>query len=115
MSQLSGLRKFLATESPLKMMKNAFYFTLKALFVLKILTSQDMTSQVGKQTIPIHILSNISRSKGNQKMKFGQSTEYNTRNIFVEKSYRKCVKETIPKPLSKNQNLAYLCINSVKF
>ena len=26
------------TESPLKMMKNAFYFTLKALFVLKILS-----------------------------------------------------------------------------
>ena len=33
---LSGLRKFLATESPLKMMKNTFYFTSKALFVLKI-------------------------------------------------------------------------------
>ena len=33
---LSGLRKFLATESPLKMMKNAFYFTSKTLFVLKI-------------------------------------------------------------------------------
>ena len=33
---LWGLRQFLATESPLKMMKNAFYFTLKALFVLKI-------------------------------------------------------------------------------
>ena len=33
---LSGLRQFLATESPLKLMKNAFYFTLKALFVLKI-------------------------------------------------------------------------------
>ena len=32
----SGLREFLSTESPLKMMKNAFYFTLKALFVLKI-------------------------------------------------------------------------------
>ena len=31
-----GLRQFLATESPLKMMKNPFYFTLKALFVLKI-------------------------------------------------------------------------------
>ena len=28
---LSGLRQFLATESPLKMMKNAFYFTSKAL------------------------------------------------------------------------------------
>ena len=34
---LSGLRPFLAAESPLKMMKNAFYFTSKALFVLKIL------------------------------------------------------------------------------
>ena len=33
---LSGFRQFLATESPLKMMENAFYFTLKALFVLKI-------------------------------------------------------------------------------
>ena len=33
---LSGLRQFLPNESPLKMMKNAFYFTVKALFVLKI-------------------------------------------------------------------------------
>ena len=33
---LSGLRQFLAPESPLKMMKNAFYFTLKTLFLLKI-------------------------------------------------------------------------------
>ena len=33
---LSGLRPFFANESPLKMMKNAFYFTLKALSVLKI-------------------------------------------------------------------------------
>ena len=30
-SALSGLRKYLATKSPLKMMKNDFYFTLKAL------------------------------------------------------------------------------------
>ena len=27
---LSGLRQFLATESPLKLMKCTFYFTLKA-------------------------------------------------------------------------------------
>ena len=33
---LSGLRQFLATESPIQMMKNAFYFALKVLFVLKI-------------------------------------------------------------------------------
>ena len=33
---LSNLRQFLATESLLKMMRNALYFTLEALFVLKI-------------------------------------------------------------------------------
>ena len=33
---LSGLRQFLAAESYFKMMKNAFYFTLKALLALKI-------------------------------------------------------------------------------
>ena len=35
---LSGLRQFLAIESPLKMKKNAFCFTSKTLFVLKIFT-----------------------------------------------------------------------------
>ena len=44
-----------------------------------------MTSQTGQQIITIHILPKISRSKGNQTMKFGQLTEYNTRNIFIEK------------------------------
>ena len=49
-------------------------------------------------------------------MKFGQLIEYNMRKIFVEKSYTKCAGETIPRPLSKkNQNWAYLWINSVKF
>ena len=33
---LSGLRQFLATENPLKMIKNAFYFTSKVPFVLNI-------------------------------------------------------------------------------
>ena len=33
---LSGLKQFLANKSSLKIMKNAFYFTSKALFVLKI-------------------------------------------------------------------------------
>ena len=32
---LSGLRQFLATESPLKMMRNAFGFTSKAPFILE--------------------------------------------------------------------------------
>ena len=42
-----------------------------------------MISQPGLQTITIHILSNISRSKGNQ-MKLGQLIEYNKRNIFLQ-------------------------------
>ena len=33
---VEGLRQFLESESPLKKLKNAFYFTLKALFILKI-------------------------------------------------------------------------------
>ena len=45
-----------------------------------------MTSQPGAQTIAIHILPNISRSRGNQTMKFGQLAEYNMRNIFLERS-----------------------------
>ena len=32
----SGLRQFLGTASPLKVLKNAFYFTSKNFFVLKI-------------------------------------------------------------------------------
>ena len=35
-NRFSGLRKFSATENPFKMMTNAFDFTLKSLFVLKI-------------------------------------------------------------------------------
>ena len=34
---LSGLQQILTTESLLKMMKNAFYFNSKAVFVLKVL------------------------------------------------------------------------------
>ena len=37
-------------------------------------------------------------------MTFGQLIEYNMRNVFVEKSYTKCGGESIPRPLSKNQN-----------
>ena len=43
-----------------------------------------MTSQLGSQTIAIHILPDISQSKGNQTMKFGQLIEYK-RNIFLQK------------------------------
>ena len=39
-------------------------------------------------------------------MKFGQLIEYNMRNIFVEKSYTKFARETIPRPLSKKLKLS---------
>ena len=49
-----------------------------------------MKSQSGYQTVTVKVLANISRSKGNQTMKFGQLVEYNMRNIFLGKSYVKC-------------------------
>ena len=46
-----------------------------------------MTSQPGQQTIAMHILSNLLRSKGNQAIEFGLLIEHNMRNIFPQKSY----------------------------
>ena len=65
-----------------------------------------MTSQPGEQTTKIHILTNTSKSKGNQAIKFGQLTEYNMRNNFLEISYTKCDGETIPRPFSKYKKLS---------
>ena len=48
------------------------------------LTSKFMTLQPGLQTIAIHIFPNISQSKGNLTMKFGQLIEYNKRNVFIK-------------------------------
>ena len=59
-----------------------------------------MTSQTWQQIITIHVLSNISGSKGNRTMRFGQLIEYNMRNIFLEKSYTKCGEEASSKALS---------------
>ena len=46
-----------------------------------------MTSQPGLQTIAIHILPNISQTKDNQTIKFGQLIEYNKKKYFLFKSY----------------------------
>ena len=65
-----------------------------------------MTSQPGLQRIAILILTNISRSKGNQAMKFGQLIKYNMRNIFLENSYTKWDGETILRPFFKKSKLS---------
>ena len=111
---LSGMRQFLTNERPLKMMKDAFYFMLKDLFILEIFTllfwffgyvknglirklwliSKFMTSQTGQQVISIHVLPNFSSTKGNQATKFGQLIKFTVRDIFLKKSCRKWGMET---------------------
>ena len=51
----------------------------------------------------MHKLPNISRSKGNQTMKFDQLIEY---NIFLEKSYSKCGGETSPRSFAGKLKLS---------
>ena len=60
-----------------------------------------MTSHIGKQVILIHILLIISRSKDSQAIKFAHLIDliaYKVRNIFLQKSCRKCDRETSPRP-----------------
>ena len=71
-----------------------------------------MTSQPGKETIGIHILPNISRSKGNQTMTRGQLIVMS--NIFLEKSYTNCGEKLFPDSFLKNKNWAYL-ISFIQF
>ena len=65
-----------------------------------------MTLQPRKQIIAVHILPNISRSKSNETIKFGQLIEYNIRNIFLEKAYTNYGVEIIPRLSSKNSKLS---------
>ena len=63
-----------------------------------------MTSQ--PETIVIHILPNILRSKGSQTMKFGQLIDYNMRFTFIEKWHTKCGGQTSLRPLSEKFELS---------
>ena len=51
-----------------------------------------MTSQPGEQTISMHVLPNVSRSKGSQTMKFGPWNV--ARETFLLKNQTKNVVET---------------------
>ena len=73
-----------------KFLSRLFGYVGKNGLIKKIrLTSKFMTSQPGLQTIARYILSNISQSKGNQTIKFGQSIKYKKRNFFSSKIMRK--------------------------
>ena len=67
------------------------------------LISKFMTPQSGQQIITMHYLSNTSRNKGKQTMKFVHLIKYKIRNIFLKKSYKKCV-GLVPVPFLKNEN-----------
>ena len=48
-------------------------------------------------------------------MEIGQLIEDNMRKNFPEKWHTRCGGDNIPRPFFKNQNWAYLSINSLKF
>ena len=63
-----------------------------------------MTSQPGQQTIIIHILPNISRSKGNQTIKFGQLIECNMKTFFLKNYTQNLVEKLVPHTFLENEN-----------
>ena len=122
--RLSPSKKKLLYLLQWKLFKNDgnyfFFFILKALFVVKIFkllcssfgllrtTWLEQKSEfqslwrhslVNKQ-LKINILPDISWSKGNQTMKFGQVKEYNKKNFFLQKSCRKGDRGTSSRSLS---------------
>ena len=61
-----------------------------------------MTSQIGQQIITIHILSNISRSKYNQRMKFGRLIEYQIKFFFFKYHTKIVVEKLVSDTFIKN-------------
>ena len=57
-----------------------------------------MTSQPCEQTVVIHILANISRSKANQTMKLGYLIDYNLKKIFIKKLNTKYSRKISARP-----------------
>ena len=66
------------------------------------LISNFVVPQPAQQANTLHILTNISVSKGNHTMMFSLLIEYNMKKVFLEKLYTRCDEETIPQFFSKN-------------
>ena len=56
----------------------------------------------------------MSRSKGNQAIKFRHLIEYNMRNIIAEKSFTNMVEKLFPDPFSKKSKLS-ISLDLLKF
>ena len=61
-----------------------------------------MTSQPGKRTVAIHILTSISRSKYNQTIKFRQLIACNLRKTFLEKTSKDYISEHISESITQS-------------
>ena len=71
-----------------------------------------MMSQSGKQTITIHILPSVQKSKNKQTVKVDRITR---ETFFTKNHTQNVVEKLFLDPSLKNQNWAYLWINSLKF
>ena len=60
---------------------------------------KNLCRKTGQQVIIIHISPNISTSKLNQAMNFGQLIKYSQKKIFPQKSCRKSGRDTSFRPL----------------
>ena len=74
-----------------------------------------MKSYTEKRTIVIHISINISRGKDYKTIKFGQLIEDHTKNIYLEKSYRKCGVETSPRTFFEKVKFCIFLDQNSKF
>ena len=99
---------------PFKSDKKCFLFHLKSSFYFPKHLGHSTLVKKQLQYTDCAISEAIKES---QTMKFGQLLEHNMINIFIGKSNTKCGQKTIykPDPFLKNQNWAYLWINSLKF
>ena len=126
LQQFTFKNALLVTKISLRMIQNAFYFTLKALFALRVfkflswlfghegnrLDQKDKinfkiygVTILGKKQLQCTLFPNMSRSKISQTRKFAQFIENKMRNIFLEKLYTKCGEETISRLFSKKSKL----------
>ena len=78
------------------------------------LISKFIMSSHAKQIITIHILPNISRSKDNLRMKFGQLVVYNMIIFFLKSHIQNVMEKLVSESFLKYHNCAYLWISSLK-
>ena len=83
------------------MMKNTFYFTVKALLLSRC------------SNVSLDFL--VMQKTDENEMKFAQLKRYDIRNIFLKNLTKNVVEKLFPDPFLKNQNCAYTWINSLKF